>query len=221
MKRGIDVGALVLIGRLALACVMAVAGIAKLGSQGEVRETLAGFGVPQALVKPAGVALAAAELIVAALLVPAATATAAAAAAAALLAVFCVAIGVAIGRGRRPDCNCFGRVHSRPVGWRTIVRNVVLLLVALGVATGGPGESIGRALHGVDAVAAAGVILAVLVLAVQAWFTFQLLRQNGRLLARIRALEDAQRPSAGHRLIQLASDERAAREGAGVAGRVG
>ena len=39
-------------------------------------------------------------------------------------------------RGRAPECNCFGRLHSAPAGWGTVARNLALIVVALGVAAG-------------------------------------------------------------------------------------
>src|SRR5919201_2237514 len=48
-----------------------------------------------------------------------------------LLLVFVVGIGVSLLRGRRPDCHCFGQLHSTPVGWPTLVRNAALAVAAL------------------------------------------------------------------------------------------
>jgi peroxiredoxin len=33
-------------------------------------------------------------------------------------------------RGRKPDCHCFGQLHSEPVGRQTLIRNAVLAAVA-------------------------------------------------------------------------------------------
>jgi hypothetical protein len=35
----------------------------------------------------------------------------------ALLVLFIVAIAVTLARGRKPDCHCFGQLHSKPIGW--------------------------------------------------------------------------------------------------------
>lgn len=55
-------------------------------------------------------------------------------AAAVLLAVFTGAVVRALAQGRRPPCACFGGLSSRPIGPGTVVRNLVLIVLAL-VAT--------------------------------------------------------------------------------------
>jgi hypothetical protein len=65
-----------------------------------------------------------AVLLVAGLaLLPVATAWWGAVAALALLALFLAAIAFSFARGRRPDCHCFGQLHSAPIGSRTVIRN--------------------------------------------------------------------------------------------------
>ncbi len=44
---------------------------------------------------------------------------------------------VAMVRGRKPDCHCFGQLHSEPVGRQTLIRNAVLAAVAGGVVAWG------------------------------------------------------------------------------------
>jgi hypothetical protein len=51
-----------------------------------------------------------------------------------LMAFFAAAIGVTLSQGRRPDCHCFGQLHSAPVGWSALARNVVLAAAAAWVA---------------------------------------------------------------------------------------
>ncbi len=184
-------GNVYLIARVGLAAVFALAAVGKLSSIERTRESLVSFGVPRALLAPASIALILGEIAIAVLLIPPATAVAAAIAAAALMLVFSVAIVRAMGRGERPDCNCFGQVHSRPVGWGAVGRNVVIGAVAVAVAAAGPGTSIGQALSGVDPLAAVAVGVLVVVLIGLTWFSLELFRQNGRLLQRIEALEEA------------------------------
>jgi uncharacterized membrane protein YphA (DoxX/SURF4 family) len=45
----------------------------------------------------------------------------------ALLGGFIVAIGINIARGRSLDCHCFGKAHSRTVGWRVLFEDALLL----------------------------------------------------------------------------------------------
>lgn len=185
-----------LVARLLLAVVFAVAGLAKLADLKGAREALVGFGVPRVLAGPFGILLPLAELAVAALLIPTDTAAWAAAGALVLLGLFIIGISVSMARGVAPDCHCFGQLHSEPAGWRALIRNVVLGGVAAFAAIGGwddPGKSavawIGD-LSGFEQVTlAAGVVMAVAIIAL-AWLLLHALGQNGRLLLRIEALEN-------------------------------
>ena len=56
----------------------------------------------------------------------------------ALLGLFIAGIGVNLARGRQPACNCFGQLHSRPISWRTLVRNGVLAAGAIYLIASGP-----------------------------------------------------------------------------------
>lgn len=171
-----------LIARLALAAVFAVAGAAKLADRQDARRTLRGFQVPERLVVALAILLPAAELSGACLLLPSATAAYGAACTLALLAAFSTAIAVALARGRRVDCGCFGRWYSAMVSWRTLARNGVLVALAVLVL-------VGPAQPGWQAAAiAAGVALAGLTVG-HVVFSWQLLRQNGRLWRRLAELE--------------------------------
>jgi hypothetical protein len=165
--------------------VFAVAAAAKLADRKGLRGTLAGFGLPRRAVGAGAIGLPVAELAVAALLLAGAPARAGALAALALLLLFCTAIARALARGERPDCACFGQVHSAPVGATTLARNAALGTIAALVAVGGPG-------HIAVQMTPVGVALGLIALAVvlNGLFSWQLLRQNGRLLERVRALEN-------------------------------
>jgi hypothetical protein len=188
----------VLILRLALAAVFLVAALGKLTRPAATAETLADFGLPRPLRRPGAFLLPAVELATAALLVPEATARWGAGLALVLLVGFSAAVARLLARGERPACNCFGAVASTPVGPRTLVRNGALAAAAAVVLAAGPGTalaSIGDADAATVALAAAGVAL----VAALAGFalSWQLLRQNGRLLVRLDALEDAGRKDDG------------------------
>lgn len=188
-------GTAVLILRLGLALVFAVAGLAKLADPGAMRETLLEFGVPPRMAVAGAIALPLAELAVAALLLPTVTARWGAAGALVLLAAFCVAIGRALARGERPDCGCLGSVHSSPIGPNTLVRNAILCALAVMVLAAGAGRSLAGVFGGVHLTPLAIVAtMTGVVVAVQAWFVWQLFLQNGRLLARVRALEEPGAP---------------------------
>jgi peroxiredoxin/uncharacterized membrane protein YphA (DoxX/SURF4 family) len=190
-------GAALLALRLLLAVVFVVAGVAKLADLAGSRRAVLGFGVPERLATAASAGLPVAELVVAVALIPSASARFGALGALLLLAAFGAGIVAAMRRGTDADCHCFGQLHSAPIGWRTLARNVVLAAAAAFVVIGGwrhPGTSatgwIARLDAGWTAALGLGGLL-VLVVAFLMWFSLQLLSQNGRILARVEAIEAA------------------------------
>jgi methylamine dehydrogenase accessory protein MauD len=183
--------------RLVLAVVFAVAGISKLTDREGSRQAMSDFGLPAVLAAPFGLLLPLAELAVAVALVPATTAWWGAVGALVLLLLFVAGIGVNLARGRKPDCHCFGQLHSAPAGWKTLARNGALAVVAAivvwqGSDGGGTGTSALGWLGGLSATPLVGLILGLVALALvvgQWWLLVNLLRQNGRLLVRVEALE--------------------------------
>ena len=71
------------------------------------------------------------ELGLGALLVTGVARPVVALAAAALLAAFTVLLVARLAHGQRPPCACFGAWSTRPVGPGSVVRNVVLIALAL------------------------------------------------------------------------------------------
>lgn len=123
--------------RLILAAVFLLAGATKLVNLDGFRKVLPDFGVPSVLARPVAVVLPAFELILALGLIAAKLAWYASCAALALLVIFILAAGFAMWRGRKPDCNCFGQLHSAPVGLSTVIRNASLAAFALSVVAAG------------------------------------------------------------------------------------
>src|SRR3712207_3548047 len=189
--------AAVLFARLLLAAVFLAAGVAKLADREGSRRAIADFGVPAALAAPLGILLPLVELAVAAALIPSATAFWGGVGALALLLLFILGIGVNLARGHKPDCHCFGQLHSAPAGWQTLARNGVLAAVAGFVVWEGrdDGSVVPSALSwlgGLSTAQTAGLVSGLVLLGVliaQWWFLAHLLRQNGRLLVRLEALE--------------------------------
>jgi peroxiredoxin len=177
--------------RLLLAAVFVVAALAKLADRSGSREALRAFGVPHSLSAPASLALPAAELATAAALIVPGLARWGALAALALLVGFCAGIVRAMRQGSEADCHCFGQLHSRPVGAATLARNGLLAVAAGFVALAGWENSGGNAFAWVGELSASGALalLGGLLFAALGLFCFQLLRQQGRLLMRIDALE--------------------------------
>src|SRR5690606_24145489 len=191
-----------LIARLVLAATFGVAGIAKLLDLNGSREALKGFGVPERLARPGGLALPIAEVVIAVALMTERFGWWGAVGAAVLLAIFLAAMARSMARGEAPDCHCFGQLHSEPVGWSTVVRNGVLLAISLFVVWQGRddvGTSLGDVLGGLsrtESVLLAITSIAVLGAAGSLWLGFQLLQQQGRILLRLDEIE--QRAATGH-----------------------
>src|ERR671916_2626020 len=112
--------------RLLLAAVFVVAGVAKLADRKGSRQAMIDFGVPTGLASPLGILLPLAELVCAVALIPSATAWWGAVGTLALVLLFVAGIGINLARGRKPECRCFGQLHSAPAGWSTLARNTVL-----------------------------------------------------------------------------------------------
>jgi methylamine dehydrogenase accessory protein MauD len=181
--------------RLLLSAIFSVAGIAKLADRLGTRKAIEQFGSPDSLSGPLSLALPATELAIAVLLLPLSTAWWGACAALALLLIFVGVIGINMALGRTPDCHCFGQLHSEPVGWRTLLRNGLLTTAAGWVVWQGrenPGLSIiwwTQDLSVTDITVLITALLVVVVVAVEGWVALHLMRQNGRFLLRIDALE--------------------------------
>src|SRR5829696_768405 len=184
-----------LLARLLLASVFVVAGVAKLADRAGSRRAVTDFGVPTALAPALGILLPLAELAVAVALILASSAWWGAVGALVLLLLFVVGIAVNLARGRKPECRCFGQLHSEPAGWKTRARNGVLAAVAGFVVWrgyGGAGPSAVAWLAGLSAAQVVGLVFGLtllVVLAAQWLLLLNLLRQNGRLLVRVDALE--------------------------------
>jgi peroxiredoxin/uncharacterized membrane protein YphA (DoxX/SURF4 family) len=192
-----------LLARLVLAAVFAVAGLAKLADRDGSRQAIIDFGLPAVAAPALGLLLPLSELAVSVALVPRPTAWWGATGALTLLVLFIAGISYNLVSGRTPDCHCFGQLHSAPIGWPTLVRNVILGVIAAFVLWEG------RADPGLSAVAwlgtltideRVGLLITVLVfavLAVQGWLLYYILRQNGRLLLRLEALETSSTGAVG------------------------
>jgi uncharacterized membrane protein YphA (DoxX/SURF4 family) len=164
--------AALLIARLLLAAVFTLAGVAKLADREGSRQAIVDFGAPSAIAAPLGLLLPLAELVVAATLLPASTAWWGALGALTLLSVFVVGISINLARGRKPDCHCFGQLHSAPAGWKTLARNGALAAVAgfvlWGSYEGGAGPSAFAWLGALSTAQVLGLLGGVLVLALLA-----------------------------------------------------
>ena len=175
--------------------VFAVAGVAKLTDRAGSRQAIVDFGLPSSLATPLGILLPLTELAVAAALIPPATAPWGALGALALLLLFVAGISFNLARGHKPDCHCFGQLHSAPAGWKTLARNGVLAALAGFVLWRGwedAGPSAFAWLGNLTVIGVVGLMAGLVVLGIMAmqWLVLiNLFRQNGRLLVRLDAVE--------------------------------
>jgi uncharacterized membrane protein YphA (DoxX/SURF4 family) len=188
-RHDVGLGMSWLIVRVVLAATFGVAGAAKLASPARTRASFRSFGVPGAASGLAVVCVPLLELAAAGALLVTYAATAGAWVAFALVVVFSTAVAAALVRGKKPACSCFGALSSKRAGPGTLVRNALLGAAAAACAIAGPGESVGRALGGVPASAIAAVGALLVGLGALTAVSLQLMRQNGRLLARLEVME--------------------------------
>ena len=131
--------------RLALSLIFAVAGVTKLLDLDGTREAVKNFGAPASLVTALSFTLPLIELAIALGFLVNRSVSIAATGALVLLSLFIVAISVNLAKGRTHDCHCFGQLHSAPLGWSTLLRNLVFAVAAAVVlwqTSTGPVDSI-------------------------------------------------------------------------------
>ena len=116
--------------RIALSVVFSLAGITKLMDQPGTREAVKNFGAPKAIAPALALVLPFAELAIALGLLLSKTTAVSSIGALLLLGLFVVAISANLARGQTHDCHCFGQLYSRPLGWSTLLRNVIFALGA-------------------------------------------------------------------------------------------
>lgn len=184
-----------LLTRLLLSAVFLIAGIAKLADLPGSQKALHDFGIPEALAKPLGIILPIAEIATAGMLLSVRWPLYGAIGALGLLLVFIAGIGYNLARGRRPNCHCFGQLHSAPVGPSTLIRNALLALLAALVVWLGRGHTSLSATSWFTALPRTlqitlivGIIVLALVAGAARLF-LHALSQQGRLLLRLERLE--------------------------------
>jgi methylamine dehydrogenase accessory protein MauD len=96
-----------------------------------------------------------------------------------------------LARGESHECNCFGALHSSRIGLPTLARNLLLAAAAAFIAVAGRHGGGASATVWIGALGTAGAALLVLglVIATQFAFSWQLFKQNARLLERLDRLE--------------------------------
>ena len=196
---------LLLVIRLFLAVVFGISGIAKLFDRPGTEKAVREFGVPDEVASRVAAALPIVELLCAVLLIYSGTSWFGGLGTLLLLAAFIGAMIYQLALGNAPDCHCFGQLHSEPVSWKAIARNVFFAFAALFIVAQGRGAQ-GADLLGANA-SADRVLLLLLVagLAAIGYFVLRLYKQQAHMIEKLEALADhllpndlVERQSAGH-----------------------
>lgn len=124
--------------RIFLFGVFALAGIGKLLDPEGSRKSMKAFAVPEGLVKPVVAILPFIEIAIAFAMLFVTVSWFGAIAAFVLLLCFIAGMLYQIYRGNAPDCHCFGQIHSEPVGMASVLRNVGFGVAALFLMATGP-----------------------------------------------------------------------------------
>ncbi len=102
---------------LLVAATLYFSALMKIRDKQQFEDSLEDFGVPTERRGSAAQAVIAAEALVGTLLLPKLTRRLGGFASASLLSAFSGAAGLAISRGKRPACNCFGSLSNKPLSW--------------------------------------------------------------------------------------------------------
>lgn len=176
--------------RLLLFGVFSIAGIGKLLDLAGSEKAVRAFGVPNALVKPVGVLIPIAELVIAFSFLFVSVSWLGAVGGFVLIGGFTGGMLWQMKQGNAPDCHCFGQIHSEPVGPKSLIRNLIIAVLTIvpiiaGRAQQGPsfGES--------NTAFIQNIVLAVLVVAaiVAASYLHRMFKENKILVRRIEFLE--------------------------------
>ena len=114
-----------------VALTLLLAGVSKLATPAQWRSQAAGLGVPQ----PLATVTPFVELALGALLLVQVQRHAVAWLALALFGIFTALLVLRLAQGKRPPCACFGSLSSKPIGPGHLVRNMVLIGLAVLAAT--------------------------------------------------------------------------------------
>ncbi len=185
-----------LLARLVLAVVFFVAGLGKVLDLKGSQEAMRDFSLPGFLAAPLGILLPFAELAVVVVLIIPAAAWWGGLGALVLLVLFVASITYNLILGRKPDCHCFGVFYSSAIGKNTLIRNLVLVAVAVLVVAFGSSPSVELSMVAwigtLNVAMGIGLIFGILVLTLfvtETMFLIEMLKQIGKLTLRLEAVE--------------------------------
>lgn len=177
--------------RIFLAAIFAVAGIGKLLDLEGSEKAVKAFGTPDEFAKFFAIALPFAEIVFAVCLLFVSTSWLGAIGATILLLTFIGGMISQIAQGNAPDCHCFGAIHSEPVSKKSLIRNIIFAILSLFlVAQGRENQGIGftdltnemalQLLIGLATIALLGAVV---------YFLKKITEQQTQIIRRIELLE--------------------------------
>ncbi len=144
------IGRVAVVSRTVLGAAFLLASVDKVMGPVEFARVVESYKIlPEIVISPFSIIVAWVEFIAGILLILGVASRGAAFTTFCLLMMFMVAIGVNLARGATLDCGCFGAVVSdEPLGWSTMLRDVVLAGLAVHVTLMDNGSSwLDRLLH--------------------------------------------------------------------------
>ncbi len=182
--------ATLLIIRLFLFAVFAVAGISKLLDRPGSIKAMREFGTPDEFTKTFAIALPFAEIVFAFCFLYKEMSWVGALGALLLLLSFIGGMIWQISQGKAPDCHCFGQIHSEPVGKKSLIRNIVFAVLALVlVAQGKDGQGLNLADNRFEMLQMALIFLLLAVAVVLLAYVKRLSDRQNEILRRMGVLE--------------------------------
>jgi methylamine dehydrogenase accessory protein MauD len=186
----------ILIFRLALALVFVIAGVAKLLDLSGSRQALTDFGVPRFLASWFGTVLPMVEVAIGLAILSGVWTHWGSIAGLLLLLIFIAAISINLLLGRRPHCHCFGQLHSEALSPSTLMRNLILAILAALLVWQGrqnpPADFVSWIVHfsRPQLLIAIG-LLALILLGANVALLWQVILQQGRMLVRIEGIANS------------------------------
>lgn len=176
--------------RLALFGILAIAGVGKLLDREGSEKAVAAFGTPEPFVKTFAILIPIAELIFGFCFLFVTYSWTGAAGALLLMVTFIGGMLIQMIKGEAPDCHCFGQIHSEPVGAKSLIRNILIAILPIVLLLNGR-DTQGFALGETNGQIASNVVLSILVVAVfvAAAYVWRLTRENTSLKRRVELME--------------------------------
>ncbi len=177
--------------RIFLFAVFAVAGIGKLLDLEGSEKAVKAFGTPKNYAKFFAYALPFAEIVFAVCLLFVGTSWIGAIGALILLLSFIGGMISQIRQGNAPDCHCFGAIHSEPVSVKSLVRNIVFAVLAIVLIASGKFNQ-GLSLADLSNEMLLQVIFGFTILGLLIWavsFLKKISEQQNQIMRRIEVLE--------------------------------